>query len=258
MTMAVLFSLSLCSATVFDETFGLANSAYMEDDFQAAINYYEQLVSDGVVNADLFYNLGNAYYRVGRIGPAIANYERARHLRPGFDAAERNLQQCLEETQRQLGAPLPPPWQQALLFWHAGLAPTFSFASAVLSWILFWSLLAIRLWRPLRYLRLAAALFAILTVLFGLSSWVKEHPPQLAVANADRVPVRYGIGADETTRFELYAGDRVRVEKRANGWARVAAADGERGWVDESSLTVVGPPYLRPRDEVNSDSEEPA
>ena len=248
MTALMLSSLAICGATIFDANFDHANSAYLDGDYPTAVKYYEQLVSDGVVNADLFYNLGNTYYRTGRFGPAIANYERALHIRPGFEAAERNLEQCLEETKRQLAAPLPPPWQQALLFWHAGLTPKFSLTMTLLSWILLWSALAVRLWRPMPYVRRAAVLFAVLTVLFGLSSWVKEHPAQVAVANADAVPVRYGIGTDETTRFELFTGDRVRVEKRTNGWVRVATADGERGWVEESSLTLVGPPYLRPSD----------
>lgn len=242
-------------ATVFNSAFDRANAAYLEDDFQAAINGYEQLVSDGVTDADLFYNLGNAYYRVGRLGPAIANYERALHLRPGFESAERNLAQCLGETQRQLSAPLPPPWQQALLFWHSGLTPKTSLVVALACWILVWALLAFRLKRQRPYLRRAAVISAVVAVMFGLSSWVKEHPPLLAVANDDNVPVRYGIGPDETLRFELFAGDRVLVERRADGWVRVATAGGERGWVEEDELTLVGPPYQRPPD-ASADREE--
>jgi tetratricopeptide (TPR) repeat protein len=252
----MLCGLAICGATIFDDTFDRANVAYMDGDHLTAANLYEQLVSDGVVNADLFYNLGNSYYRMGRLGPAIANYERALHVRPGFEAAERNLQQCLGETDRQLGAPLPPPWQQALLFWHAGLAPKTSFTIAVSSWILFWLTLSVRQWRPLPYLRRAAALFAVLTLLFGLSSWVKEHPALIAVASADAIPVRYGIGESETTRFELSEGDRVLVEQRMNGWARIATAGGERGWVEESSLTLVGPPYLRPSEHEDDRGEK--
>jgi tetratricopeptide (TPR) repeat protein len=255
MTTLLVSTLIFCGATVFDTAFERANSAYLDGDYETAINGYEQLVSDGVESADLFYNLGNAYYRNGRVGPAIANYERALHQRPGFESAQRNLQLCLGETQRQLSAPLPPPWQQALLFWHSGLTPKFSFTMAVLSWLAVWSLLALRLLKPLPYLRRIAGLFAVLAVLLGLSSWVKEHPPLVAVANHDNVPARYGIGNDETTRFELFAGDRIQVERRSSGWARVATADGERGWVDESLLTIVGPPYLPPADDITEDEE---
>ncbi|MCL4694456.1 MAG: tetratricopeptide repeat protein [Candidatus Hydrogenedentes bacterium] len=254
--MTVLAIVSLIhGATVFNSAFDRANAAFLEDDFQTAIKGYEQLVSDGVADADLFYNLGNAYYRAGRLGPAIANYERALHLRPDFESADRNLAQCLGETQRQLSAPLPPPWQQALLFWHSGLTPKASLVVALACWILVWALLAIRLkWRR-PYLRRAAVISAVVAVMFGLSSWVKEHPPLLAVANNDNVPVRYGIGPDETLRFELFAGDRVVVERRADGWIRVATAGGERGWVEEDELTLVGPPYSRPPD-ASADREE--
>ncbi len=245
MTVAILSSLMIYGATVFNPVFDDANAAYKDGNYDKAVKLYEQLVSEGVESADLFYNLGNAYYRQNRLGPAIANYERALHLRPGFDFATRNLQQCLAQTKRQLSAPLPPPWQQALLFWHKSLTPQFSFRMAALCWIALWVVLAVRLWRPLPYLRRTALVFAVLAVFFGLSSWVKVHPALVAVANHDGTQVRYGIGTDETVRFELFTGDRVQVDKRANGWVRVATAGGERGWVQDSSLSFVGPPYLR-------------
>lgn len=246
MTTMVMASLAIFGTTIFNDAFDRANAAYLQDDYQTAINGYEQLVSDGVESADLFYNLGNAYYRAGQLGPAVANYERALYLRPGYDTAERNLAQCLGETKRQLSAPLPPSWQQALLFWHSGITPKVSFCLALTCWLAFWTSLTVRLKWRYPYLRRAALVFGVFSLLFGLSSWVKEHPPLLAVANEDNVPARYGFGEEETTRFELFAGDRVLVEKRANGWARVATAGGERGWVELSSLTLVGPPYERP------------
>jgi len=253
-TTLIITSLITCGATVFNATFDRANDAYRQGGYQTAVNLYEQLVSDGVAGADLFYNLGNAYYRLDRLGPAIANYERALHLRPGFEAAQRNLDQCLEQTRRALNAPLPPAWEQSLLFWHYRLTPATSFRLAVASWLLLWMVLGVRLWRPLPYLRRLAAVLALLALAFGASSWAKAHPALLAVASEESVPVRYGIGPEETTRFELFRGDRVRVDKRSGGWARVVTANGERGWVKESSLAFVGPPYLRPSQEPDASS----
>jgi hypothetical protein len=86
----------------------------------------------------------------------------------------------------------------------------------------------------------------ILAASFGASAWAKAHPVLLAVANEERVPVHYGTNENETVRFELYAGDRVTVDKRAAGWVRVSTVDGERGWAQEKNLTLVGPPYERP------------
>ena len=86
----------------------------------------------------------------------------------------------------------------------------------------------------------------LLTTLFAASWWVKSNPHQLAVAAQRGVPVRYGVSDTETVRFELYEGDRVAVDRRNNGWARVETAGGERGWTREEYLVFVGPPYERP------------
>ncbi len=246
MTALVAATLFALGAGAFNASFDRANSAYNEGDYVTAVNLYEQLVTDGVAQPDLFYNLGNAYYRLNRLGPAIANYQRALHLRPGFEAAQKNRDLCLQHTRRALNAPLPPAWEQALLFWHYKLPPWLTFRLAVGFWLLLWILLGVRLWRPWPYLRGGAMLTAILAVAFAASSWAKMHPELLAVACAERVPVRYGIGEEEATRFELFEGDRVHVDQRKNGWARVVTASGERGWVDENALALVGPPYLRP------------
>ena len=88
-----------------------------------------------------------------------------------------------------------------------------------------------------------AIVLAVLAAAFGASAWAKAHPPALAVAAVERVPVHYGTNEDEAVRFELYEGDRVAVDRRADGWARVNISSGERGWARESDLVFVGPPY---------------
>ncbi|MCC6488959.1 MAG: tetratricopeptide repeat protein [Candidatus Hydrogenedentes bacterium] len=246
MTVLVTASVLIYGATLFNGTFDRATDAYDAGNYEVAVNLYEQLVSDGVVHADVFYNLGNTYYRLDALGPAIANYERALHLRPGFTAARHNLDICLQRTRQALAAPLPPAWEQGLLFWHVHLTPAFSFRMAIASWLLFWGMLALRLWRPLPYLRRAAGVAFLFAVFFGVSSWTKEHPQLLAVATAESLPVRYAKGQEEKARFELFEGDRVSIDRRENGWARVTTANGERGWTEESGLALVGPPYLRP------------
>ena len=58
------------------------DSAYMKNDFASAIQVYEALLTKGEA-ADLYYNLGNSYYKSGDIAKAILNYERALLLQPG-------------------------------------------------------------------------------------------------------------------------------------------------------------------------------
>ncbi|MBI4558720.1 MAG: tetratricopeptide repeat protein [Candidatus Hydrogenedentes bacterium] len=227
----------------YQVTFERACAAYSKDDYSTAVQLFEQLITEHVVHPFVFYDLGNAYYRSGRIGPAIANYERALQQDPHFDNARQNLNFCLRKTQRRLEKPAPPVWEQTLLFWHTALPPAAIRNALIVVWAAFWSLLVLREWRPVPGLRAASVMLGSVILVLGLSAWAKSHPPLLAVASESRAPVRYGPDDKEAVHFELLEGDRVLVEARDQGWARVATADGNRGWMPQSELTLVGPPY---------------
>ena len=230
----------------FSDTFQRGNAAYEANEFAAAIRCYEQLSGEGVAHPAVFYNLGNAYYRAGRLAPAIANYERALALDPGLANAEHNLNQCLNATKRRLGRPLPPDWEQSLLFWHYGLGPRETKRLALATWLAFWLVVALAQWRRVRYLRRTAVVLGVVAVALGVSAWVKAHPDQLVVAAAPTLPVYFGTDASGTVHFELYEGDRAVVDRRENGWARLTTATGEQGWSREAGLVFVGPPYESP------------
>lgn len=238
-------------AGAYDDAFQRGNAAYEQGDFTVAIASYEQLVAEGVVNADVFYNLGNAYYRAGNLGAAITNYERALQVAPKHESARQNLDYCVAQTQHQWRKPLPPAWQESLLMWHDNWTPRAVYRLAVLCWIAFWLLLVVRLWRPNKHLTRAAIVLALAASAFATSAYVKFHPPLIAVAMQDNMPVRFGLGNDDKTNFELMQGDRVVIDARRDGWAQVRTADGERGWVEERTLALVGPPYARPAAEAN-------
>ncbi len=243
--MSVLLTM-LIAVTVLDESFEAATTAYNHGDYELAVTILERLVSEGVAEPEVFYNLGNAYYRSGILAHAIANYERALQLDPQLEEAQENLNACIRQTERGLSKPQPPDWEQSLLFWHYGLRRDTSLKLVLLTWCLLWALLALRQIRRYPYLRRSALAMGLLTALFAASWWVKSSPQQLAVAAHDAQPVRYGKSDTETVRFELYKGDRVAIDRREDGWARVETSGGERGWTREEYLVFVGPPYEAP------------
>jgi len=245
MSAIVLSLLLLAGNQPFNDTFDRATAAYTRGDFAGAVDGYEQLAREGVHDPAVFYNLGNAYYRSGRIGPAVANYERALQLDPSYRDAQHNIDRCLDQTKRRLARPLPPDWEQSLLFWHYGLRESTTRFIAAFAWLALWTLLGVRRWRKARYLRLAALTVGTIAAAFAASAWAKAHPDLLAVASAASVPVYYTTSDTSTVRFELYEGDRVQVvDRRSNDWLRVRTIDGEQGWVPQKHMTLVGPPYL--------------
>lgn len=68
-----------------------ADSAYMRDDFATAATLYQQIIDEEGTSSDLYYNLGNVYYRQGMLGKAILYYERALKLNPTNEEALSNL-----------------------------------------------------------------------------------------------------------------------------------------------------------------------
>ncbi len=243
MTALLLFITVALGSNGYEATFVDAGEAYAADDYTTAARLYEQLVEEGVVNSALFYNLGNTYYRMKQLGPAIANYERALQLEPQLDAARENLDMAIRATERHLARPLPSEWEQSLLFWHYNLSQHTTSLLAGLFWCVFWLAMGIRIWRRFPFFKTTAIALFLLALAFGSSAWAKAHPVRIAVASCERVPVRYGMSDDDTVRFDLRVGDRVVVEKRQNGWTRVVTSDGERGWTHDECLTFVGPPY---------------
>lgn len=73
-------------------TLQLADSAYIEDRYANAIELYEQVIANEGTSTDIYYNLGNSYYRAGLLGKAIVNYERALILDPTNEDAKANLE----------------------------------------------------------------------------------------------------------------------------------------------------------------------
>lgn len=248
--MTILLAL-LLGANVFDQDYDSSVLAYNNQDYAQVINLLGRLAQAGAEDPVVYHALGNAFYRQGKLAPAIASYEHALQLDPGFEESRDNLARSILQTERGLPKPAQPLWEQRLLFWHDGIKPQIARALTLAGWAIFWILLAFKQLRPTPYLRRTATLVLLLTLLFAASAWAKTHPPQLAVAGAARVPVHYGTNEQETVHFELYEGDRVIVDKRTNGWARVLTADGERGWVKGDQLVSVARPWL-----VTSHAEE--
>ena len=234
---------TLSAASSPEARFEEANAAYGAGRFTEAAALYEQVIADGIHDPVVFFNLGNACFSAGQLGPAVVSYERALRLEPGFERARVNLDHALASAQRRVAPPLPPWWEQTIFFWHSRLSPPWVSAAAALGWCTFWALLVLRKYRRFAYFKRLIALVALVTLAFGISAWSKAHPAKIAVACWESVPVHYARGDLDSVHFELAAGDRVQMEERQSGWMLVSTADGRRGWVEDAALALVGPPY---------------
>jgi tetratricopeptide (TPR) repeat protein len=225
-------------------TFHRGNDAYFHGHFPEAVEAYEQVVALGVRSADLYYNLGNAYFKAGQLGPAIYNYERALELDPQQDDVQFNLKTAREAANKKgedrlVGAEAAPLWQRAV-------SP---YPVALLGWIflglwtaLFTLLVVLHFTGP-GFLRVGLwAGFAFLTVAVVLSGallggrvYLAERVEQ-AVVLPDSVQIKEGPDPNYASAFSVHAGLRVRVTEKEQDWVRVRLANGLEGWLRERDI----------------------
>lgn len=242
------------SGSIYDQSFREANDAYYKKDFQTAIQKYEKLIESGIEHPVLFYNLGNTYYHSGKKGLAIANYQRTLELNPSFKPAQENLNKVLNETKRKLAIPEEPLWLKYLFIWHYGIHIKWTWRVSILFWFLGWSIMACFMWLKKKY-RKGLLILGITSILIGviflISALIKINASPLGVIIAMECPVHITPSDNSPSRFQLYEGDRVRVEREEDNWTLISTVDNERGWIKSEEIFVWKSPYRSIRNKVN-------
>ena len=223
--------LPFCSrADLSASAFESANKLYEEGKFAEAAAAYESLVQSRQVSAALYFNLGNAWFKSGQIGRAIAAYRQAEQITPRDPDLRANLQFARNQTPAPTLS--PSRWQR----WLGRLTLnewTLLAAGAVWLWL---GLLAILQWRPalrplLRgYVVTLAVLVALLFVCVA-AALREARFTRTAIVIADEATVRYGPLAESPAAFTVHDGAELRVLDQKEEWLQVNAGPGRVGWL---------------------------
>jgi tetratricopeptide (TPR) repeat protein len=232
------------SDALMDATFRRGNDAYFHGQYAEAVEAYEQVAGLGVINEDLFYNLGNAYLKAGGLGSAIYNYERALELDPSQEDVRYNLSTARDAARKQAEDRLVG--EEGVPLWIRVVQP---FTVGALSWwflslyvALFTLLLLLHFVQP-GFLRAALlALFAFVLagtgvtgLLLGGRLYLSERVAQ-AIVLPDSVQVKEGPDPNYQTVFAVHAGLKVRITEKEQDWLRVRLSNGLEGWVRAREL----------------------
>jgi tetratricopeptide (TPR) repeat protein len=217
-----------------------ANDLYASNNYQQAADSYESLRERGFNSGYMYYNLGNTYIRLGKIGPAILNYIRAQKLIPRDENLQANLNFAIQQTRDKITP--PPPDTFATLFFGVNdlnLNENINFAFAIN--LAFW--LALTAWFYFRtdFLRLARNSIFFLLLLAFVAIGVKlniESNSKTGVVLAKMVSVKSGLDASNITLFELHEGALVNITDKRQGWIEVQLDSKQKGWIPKDSLGV--------------------
>ena len=230
-------------ASFFDE----GNQRYQDGDFTSALVSYARILDDGLESGDLYYNIGNAYFKLGELGPAILYYERARRLMPGDDDLLANLALARSLTADEI-TPLPGFWLFRAVGWWVGLLPRPALVWLVgVAYLIAITAVILVILRPATVLaawarRLTVA-GATVTVVFGLTLAVRElgiGAAEEAVIMAEETEVQSAPSDDSALQiFAVHEGTKVRIDRRSDAWIEIVLEDGKVGWVRADQLEPI-------------------
>ncbi|AQS94400.1 hypothetical protein BXQ17_10140 [Polaribacter sp. BM10] len=237
---------SSLAAQSIDSLFNSANELYRSGNYDKAIESYKQILEQDAISDELFYNLGNSYYKLNKVGPSIFYYEKALQLNPLNQDVKNNLVFAkrlaldnIEEVPKTFLQKFNANYLQKLsynewaivtivfvllsailfLLFYFAYTPTkkrFFFTLAIISFILF------------------VAVISITYNQYNFSKNTKE-----AIVFATKTEVRNAPTLNSEEVFTLHEGTKVIVLDAVDNWKKIKLADGKIGWIISDEIKML-------------------
>lgn len=220
------------------EAFDGAARLYEQGKFREAAAAYEKLASQGAGTVSVLFNQGNAWFKAGEKGRAIACYRQAQKLAPRDPEISANLD-TIRGKVGSSGAPRPGAVDRFL----ALLTPNEWAAVALIGVWVWFGLMMAREWAPKSQILgpsagwiLAAGVAVLMAVAYGAKARDRRSD---AVVIASEATVRFGPLEEAQAAFTLPDGAELRVTDRKGAWVEVRDGTGRRGWIGSRNLAMI-------------------
>ena len=229
-----------------ENLFEQANDLYNKGDFDDAISKYESIINSGEHSAALYFNLGNAHYKLNHIAPSIYYYEKALKLAPNDKEIQNNIVFARNMT---IDAIDKTP--------EIGFA---KFSKNVTNWLTFdnWAKLSVVLMvlfvvfylvyyfifgsTKKRLAFIVSMSFLILScsavaLAFNNYALVENDQPAIVFAKESMVKSEPNLRSPES--FKLHEGTKVQILDTVNNWKKIKLADGKTGWIPNIDIKAL-------------------
>lgn len=226
--------------------FRQANDAYMQKDYVKALDLYEQIAHDNFKSVDLYYNLGNAYYRQNNLAKALLWYERALRLDPSNGDVKANIAFVNAQTVDQMEV-LPELFfkRWSVAFCNMFSLNTWAVISIILCFLFFAALayfmvsnnMSVRL----KMLFLDICFFICLIVSISCALVQKKHLNfhDEAIITALSVTVKSTPDESGTDLFTVHEGMKVKIIDSVGDWMEVTFPNGNKAWILKRQAEVI-------------------
>ena len=233
-TLTILLSLAFGITSVAyaqsDAQFTKANQEYAQGHFPEAISGYEALASAGKWSANLFYDLGNAYFRTGDFGHAILNYERALALERHHPEATANLQIARDEAH---ALELQQSWPERYLQFAS--VNQYCIAAAITFWLAVFAFVMLIFARRRSATLIAALVFCLLVgagAIYAVYTLERgTDGSALAIVTGKDVQARLATADTANSVLALPPGSEIKILSTRGDWIYAALPNTLRGWI---------------------------
>jgi len=230
----------LFTATVFAQADLLqkANELYTKEQFKQSIDVYNQILMTNMESPEVYFNLGNAYYKTGQYTLAILNYERAKLLAPDDEDINFNLQvanQKVVDSIQELPGIFVVRWWNSLV--NSQTTDGWAILS-ILSFVIFLTMLGFYFFAKtseVKRITFWSGCFLIVFTIFSWSSAAKQKSRLVnhseAIVMQPTVTVKSSPSETGTNLFVVHEGLKVKITDKLGDWVEIKLADGNKGWL---------------------------
>ena len=226
--------------------FNRATEVYNEGDYNKAIDYYKQILENGKHSPELYFNLGNAHYKLNKIGPSIYYYEKALLLKPNDREILNNLRyaqnmrlDAIETMPKTLAERLYDQTANWLTADGWAYLATFFSALFVLAYLVYYFFQTAHKKRMAFISSLAFLVLGVFALVFAYLQYQKSMADNPAIIFSKEVRVLSEPNKRSQEVFALHEGTKVNVIDSFDEWRKVKIADGQIGWLSSEDLKVL-------------------
>jgi len=226
-----------------DELMKNANKFYQEEQFEQAVQTYQKILGQGFESGAVYYNLGNAYFKNGKLGYAIYSYEKGLKLEPNDEDLSYNLRIAHSRTFDKI-TELPKLF---IIAWWEGLVTSlslsvWSFIVISIFWILLISIGVYYFSRNSRFQKISflsssislSVLIVVVVLLFARVS--REAATNYGILLQQTYSVKVSPDEKGSDAFVIHEGIKFSIEDHVNDWVKIRLVDGKIGWIQKSVM----------------------
>ncbi|MCE3228460.1 MAG: hypothetical protein K0S32_3011 [Bacteroidetes bacterium] len=223
-----------------------AEKAYDSKKYKEAITQYEQLLKDGFKSYELYFNLGNSYFRDKQLGKAIYNYELARKLNPNDEDVRINLGIATSKTIDKIDS------KENFFISAVKSNLLSSFTTTGWAWISISCVIVLCLFiylfvstgnmifKRISFLMiLALVIGSISTYFLGYSALKSKYDNKFAIITVKETKIMNEPTATASSKFSLHEGTKIRIVDNNGDWVLIKLDNGNEGWVKLPDLGII-------------------